>query len=334
MNNYYVFKKDNFSACCNLIVWDFIITVAIVATMSSKWFSTPLTGFQQFFIGLLGGFLLIGLMAIRFLRNIIMVAFSVFWACFIYGTLDLFFHISDLSSSWRYGIGIFLFLMALAIHIGSAEDFGILSLASPSRKRDFSDSNFDFNANVQNTSAAMAVQDDLRQCEKLFRTAIALADSVQALTDSNASFPLKEFVKRNTSKLVRQYNHLGRSISRYNKTLTEASLQQLTVILDETSLMLEEYIDTLQTMLDEYNECAFEEQTQAHSQYNRTDYAEQNHHNSGSSNYFKGCDTLEKLNKRYRDLVKIYHSDSGNGNDEVFIEITDEYNRLKETFSK
>lgn len=329
MSNYYVLKRDNLSGCCNLVIWDFFITVFIVSITCSEWFSTPLTGFQKFFIGLLGGILLLVLMNIRFLRNIIMIVFSLFWSMGFYEILDdYFFHFSDYSAPWRYGIGIFMFLVAFAIHIGSAEDLDMLSLDPSQRHKKFSAS-----PNAGN-NAASAIQEDLHQCEELFNEAIELADFVQALPNVAEVLPLKSFVKHNTSKLVRQYHHLERCIERYNKTLNESSLQQLTTVMDETSLMLGEYIDTLRTMIDENNERASYEQTEDESHYDYSQQSEQTTHSSSASSYFKGCDTLEKLNKRYRDLAKVYHSDSGNGSDEVFIEITDEYNRLKDMLSK
>lgn len=60
----------------------------------------------------------------------------------------------------------------------------------------------------------------------------------------------------------------------------------------------------------------------------------QKEHISDLSTFFKGCRTLESLNMRYKDLIKIYHPDSGNGNDKVFIEITEEYERLKPSFEQ
>ena len=48
----------------------------------------------------------------------------------------------------------------------------------------------------------------------------------------------------------------------------------------------------------------------------------------GSYGFFDGCKTPEAIKKRYRDLCKVYHPDSGNGSEAVFEAICDEYNRL------
>lgn len=44
--------------------------------------------------------------------------------------------------------------------------------------------------------------------------------------------------------------------------------------------------------------------------------------------FFEGCKTPEAIKKRYRDLCKVYHPDSGNGSEAVFEAICEEYNRL------
>ena len=44
--------------------------------------------------------------------------------------------------------------------------------------------------------------------------------------------------------------------------------------------------------------------------------------------FFEGCKTPEAVKKRYRDLCKVYHPDSGNGSEAVFEAICEEYNRL------
>lgn len=45
--------------------------------------------------------------------------------------------------------------------------------------------------------------------------------------------------------------------------------------------------------------------------------------------FFNGCDDLDSLNKRYRDLCKVYHPDMGNGSTDVFQKLNAEYEMLK-----
>jgi hypothetical protein len=56
----------------------------------------------------------------------------------------------------------------------------------------------------------------------------------------------------------------------------------------------------------------------------------QYHTETDVTSYFNGCETLQSLKTRYRDLCKVYHPDMGNGSPEEFDKIQKEYNVLKE----
>lgn len=47
-----------------------------------------------------------------------------------------------------------------------------------------------------------------------------------------------------------------------------------------------------------------------------------------SSGFFNGCKDAASIKRRYKDLCKVYHPDSGNGSAEIFNKITQEYDRL------
>lgn len=65
----------------------------------------------------------------------------------------------------------------------------------------------------------------------------------------------------------------------------------------------------------------------SHNTESKNDYP---YNRQGTNNsYFENCDSLESLNKRYKDLVKVYHPDQGNGSAEVFNKILEEYEELK-----
>lgn len=58
------------------------------------------------------------------------------------------------------------------------------------------------------------------------------------------------------------------------------------------------------------------------------EYEEDQGSASDSPGFFFGCGDERSIRRRYKDLCKVYHPDSGNGSAEVFAKITDEYNRL------
>ena len=45
--------------------------------------------------------------------------------------------------------------------------------------------------------------------------------------------------------------------------------------------------------------------------------------------FFAGCDSLQKLEKRYKALCKTYHPDSEAGDEETFKKMQEEYEELK-----
>ena len=51
-------------------------------------------------------------------------------------------------------------------------------------------------------------------------------------------------------------------------------------------------------------------------------------HSTSGQGYFSDCKDTAAIKKRYRDLCKVYHPDSGNGSVEIFQMITEEYNRI------
>lgn len=52
-----------------------------------------------------------------------------------------------------------------------------------------------------------------------------------------------------------------------------------------------------------------------------------------AASFFRGCDTLEALNKRYRNLAKTFHPDLEAGDEETMKLVNEEYERLKSEFA-
>ena len=76
------------------------------------------------------------------------------------------------------------------------------------------------------------------------------------------------------------------------------------------------------------------EEEQRREEQERQERRKQEKQNSSSgsvedSKYFKGCTTVEELSFRYKKLCLIYHPDNMNGNADTYIELKDEYEKLK-----
>lgn len=64
-----------------------------------------------------------------------------------------------------------------------------------------------------------------------------------------------------------------------------------------------------------------------------TRHREENNNPVKASTYFSGCNTLEKLDKRYKALCKAYHPDTEGGDEESFKALQEEYERVKKSLS-
>lgn len=51
------------------------------------------------------------------------------------------------------------------------------------------------------------------------------------------------------------------------------------------------------------------------------------------ASYFRGCNTIDELNKRYRNLAKTFHPDLEVGDEETMKQVNEEYERLKVEFA-
>lgn len=78
---------------------------------------------------------------------------------------------------------------------------------------------------------------------------------------------------------------------------------------------------------DEDDEEAYEEYQRQQAGRERQESRKQE---ASSPGFFSGCKDTASIKRRYRDLCKVYHPDTGNGSSEVFNKITEEYNRLME----
>jgi len=59
-----------------------------------------------------------------------------------------------------------------------------------------------------------------------------------------------------------------------------------------------------------------------------------NSENGSSSGFFNGCTSADEIKKRYRDLCKVFHPDSGNGDQETFLTIKNDYERLMQSLEE
>ena len=80
-------------------------------------------------------------------------------------------------------------------------------------------------------------------------------------------------------------------------------------------------------------EKARREEERKRQEKHRSEEQNENKKAGGETTYFKGCTTQDELNLRYKKLCLIYHPDSSNGDADTYMEIKEEYLRLKKRLS-
>lgn len=59
----------------------------------------------------------------------------------------------------------------------------------------------------------------------------------------------------------------------------------------------------------------------------------ENKDTNSAASFFRGCDTIDELNKRYRNLAKTFHPDLEAGDEETMKQVNEEYEHLKAEFT-
>lgn len=285
----------------------FIVACTIIGSLFLN-----LSTFLVIILAIVVAFIPVVLLQVPYLKYIIHILFSVFYAYLGYGLLDKLFGFSESPLWQQIIIALIIFFITLAAHVGSAGLMDLCTSESPELKSDIH--------TKQESFADPVMEQKIRQCINQYEQAMALTNTANSLPDNEHSFPIKNYIKKHASDIIKQVNKLQDSVARYNKSTNKITCSTLKSVLNNTAPMVGNYMDFLQDLLDDYNE-----NMNIPTPPPRQDIP---------VSFFQGCDTLESLNKRYKDLVKVYHPDSGNGNDKVFIEITEEYEKLKPSFEQ
>lgn len=298
--------------CCNLIIWDVFISFTTIIRFGGQIFPDPSNFIESIFTFILSviiALIPIALMAIPYLGKIVQILFSIFWTIAGYELLDMIFNISEAPLWERVVFGLIIFLLTLSLHLACAGEMNLIPpLPLSSKLRDKPPMN-------------PAVEARLQQYFDIHDKAMDMIKTVDALPANEHSLPLKNYIKQNFSDMIKQMNHLSNSIASYSRNPDPLTLANLNSNLDEILPILVKYNTTFQDLFDAYNQSL-----------NDASAGDEGPQENTHISFFQGCDSLESLNKRYKDLVKVYHPDSGNGNDKVFIEITEEYEKLKPSF--
>ncbi len=123
------------------------------------------------------------------------------------------------------------------------------------------------------------------------------------------------------------YDEATRIKYTYNGEASGPVLKRLTEIKTEMFIIRDHIVNRSEAEKKPQNDKAQEEKFNSSFSENK----EEQEQNLGLG-FFNGCNTAEELKKRYRDLTKVFHPDSENGDQETFMLIKSDYEALAAKF--
>ncbi len=307
MARYVLVEED--SGCCNLVIWDFLLTLAAVGIGVYYGFDKALHPAWCFVIGLVSAIVLVALMNIRILGKIIQILLSAFWAMVAVAMLASFF---ELDTLWKIVIFVVLTILFIGVHLVSLEEMGIGSSTTYGTpavvlKQTTATENHSSQINHQLTQLTQRYQNLQDQRETILKQALQLMKKQQNTALQDAVLENERIWKEGSAKLSESAKKLEH-------------LRALPEIYGVFGVM-RDYLDKMEASNETVrNLCVSNEDPQISS--------------AGGFDLFAGCDTLEKLEQRYRQLAKSFHPDTGAGDTQSMQYINAEYERRKQELKR
>ena len=156
-----------------------------------------------------------------------------------------------------------------------------------------------------------------------------IADNPECLEESYISDEF-DLLEMNYLKMKAEYvDYLKNEDS---KDVGKTYLEDLYSSILESSRYFRKTMEEVEAIIDKYAKYNSETGQNA---YQGTDSRKDNRVDSHTTdtpsndvNYFRGCGDQDSIKARYRALCKVYHPDSGNGDEETFRQITEQYENL------
>ncbi len=303
MARYRLVEED--SGCCNLVIWDFLLTLAAAGFGIYYGFDKTLHPAWCFVIGLVSAIVLVALMNIRILGRILQVLLSAFWALVAMSLATSFFHLDTL---WQVVIFVVLTILFIGLHFASAREMGI----GP--------------GSIEKTEPIIFEEPVVpnRNLEEIDTQVSQLTQRYQKLQQQRESI-----MEKAVQMLQKQKNPALQNVFEENNRIWQEGSSKLAELADQLEHLhqlpeiyaaigvIRNYLDRMEAadeaVMQQLVSCVQSQEPAA-----------------GGFDPFAGCDTLEKLEQRYRQLAKSFHPDTGNGDTQSMQYINAEYERRKQ----
>ena len=349
------------TACCNVIIWDVIISMIMSGFALAKY--TDIHWILSIILGIVAGLIIGVLMMVRFLGTVIQLGFSIILSVGFMELLDKIFGIyKDLHkySVQMWVIRILLVLIIFAIHLMFnnlmfGKMFGIIGEKSNKEHRKKRDKHYDnLEMEFYRTRFYNDKLDSIR--DRLYTIADKKAISYEEWKKLNDVF--METVENYNSALRICKPYLSRPKEKCkNIDLIVTDIRNKNVLIDTNVKNLEQDLAAVEKRIAEeerkrsyqsrnnnYQEESHNYKKEEHNNSNKSDYEEKQNDDSNREQqstedtdvelFFAGCNDIESIGKRHRQLMKIYHPDNSNGDNEMCKKVQSAYERLCRKYKK
>lgn len=307
MARYRLVQEDR--GCCNLVIWDFLLTLAAVGVSVYFGFEKSIHPALCFIIGLIGAFVMVALMNIRVLGKILQILLSAFWAFVAMSLVVSWFHPNTL---WQIVIFAVLLILLIGLHMISADEMGMGPSVRGTPTVVFEE---------PEATAAQSFQADAdvahltKRYQKLRQQRESIMEKAAQILRKTSGGRLQIAFEENNRVWQKGSTEFSELVDQLEHSVNMPELYA-------TIRVIREYLDRMEAA----NEAVMQ-QVLSDEQLRR-----ETNSSSGGFDPFAGCNTLEKLEQRYRQLAKSFHPDTENGDTESMQFINAEYERRRRQF--
>ena len=352
------------TACCNVVLWESIIIGIIAGVNIRQYFDLNMV--LCIVLAFVSGIAFMFLMLIKYTGVIMQVIASAYLTYTILDIINDSFNIyTKLGPVQLWGIRIVGFLVMLLLHftfsgmireMAGFNELGIKKVGYEKKQKEIL---------VNGVFTLSEIETTINNiCEKSNDKIVKLPKYEMEMKlffmNGKLSSQQKEEIENSIKYSKNMYNNLWdnygdcekliirlrkeKRITKKNREKIEGYLYEAVVRMVEQEKFMNTNINKVMECIDKIKEEVERENFEREQEQKRKEKFEQQeeqkkkskqecHENvKGTFNVFSGCNDLESLEKRYKQLMKIYHPDNPNGNTESTQEISKTYEILRKKF--
>lgn len=346
MGNSTASDNDAVGACCNIVLWDILIAAITSGFAFSKlvhlhW---ALCVILAIIVGIAVGFL----MLVRFLGTIIQFGFSIIWCIGLEEILEEIFGIyqyldKDSTKMWAIRAGAVLIIFGFHlccnfIITGGVTFFlGFLGedfLENRKYKREAKRKKHK-EKKIRKKKRDICydkLEQEIKEAYLYKKKLDDIRDRISKLVEKNG-INMEEWEKIYKCVFVETENiyYSIEDEKKYYSTRPKKRCKQINSVITDIhnkSMLIEQNTKYMEQNILMYEKRMAEEERKRSYQKEKYNYKPNHDEKNNSKYYFAGCNDMKSYEKRYKELAKIYHPDSPNGDKEIFQEIQNIYDKV------